>query len=860
MDAELWRRAQELFHEAVERTGDARTAFLDEACADPDLRAVVERMLAADASAPPWLDESVDEAAGGVTPAWDRSPPHRLGPYEIVGILGTGGMGTVYEAKREGDFRMRVAIKSIRPGPASAELLERFQRERQILANLQHPSIARILDGGEGPDGRPWFALEYVDGTPIDTWCDEARLGIDDRVRLFVQVCRAVQHAHLNLVLHRDLKPSNVLVTRDGDPKLLDFGIARILDVEEDPGVTRFGARQPLTPGYASPEQLRDEPLTTASDVYQLGLMLHRLLTGRVPEPRGGFTRAGNVAPASEIDIAATRGLTPDRLSRRLAGDLDTIVRKALSPEPEQRYGSADALADDLERHLQGRPVRARPPSATYRAGRFVRRNRLAVGAGGLVLLAIVGGAGVAWSQARRADAERDLANEVSTFLEDLLTAPDPFQDALGPAADVRMVDFIDHADRRVREGLGNRPRTRARMLTLLGKVQRNLGETGRSVETLREAVVANRSVFGAGAQETLEALRNLGLSLTATGAADEAETVLRAALEGQVALTGETSLDVANTQELLARGLLDARRLDEAEPLLRSSLETRRRLLGAADPALVASHNGLAALHSYRGDQEGALAWTEEAVRVLEGAGAEHRANLGLTLGNLGGVYRRLGRLDEADSALSRGTAILHEMLGPSHFLTAGADASLAAVQADLRRYEEADSLWSRAIRALEEAAPDAPALAGEQGAWARALRQQGRLEEAETRARAAVEASRRIVGPRHPLFAFQNALLGDILLDLGRLAEAERAYDHALGILPGGPADANALAIAISRARVWESMGRRDEAEAALLSLHAEAEASLGRGHPSERRAAGALVEFYERAGRPVDAEPFR
>jgi serine/threonine-protein kinase len=607
MDPELWKAAQDLFHRAAELEGAAREAFLDEACSEsPALREIVNGLLSGDQSAPEWLDRGADDASGILDSDVTGALPERIGPYRVVGVLGSGGMGTVYEGERQDDFSMRVALKSVRPGAVSHELLQRFQRERQILASLEHPSIARLLDGGEGPDGRPWFAMEYVDGEPIDEWCDNRKLDVRARVRLFLSVCRAVQYAHANLVLHRDLKPSNILVAGNGEPKLLDFGIARLLEADVDPGLTRDPNRQPLTPEYASPEQFREEPLTTASDVYQLGLMLYRLLTGRAPHPAGIRDRelarlrterqptwpsatvlhtpagAGEDPPPSADEMASLRGVTPERLSRRLKGDLDTIVLKALRPEPGERYVSAEALADDLERHLGGRPVRARPPSLAYLAGRFIGRHRAAVAAASVALLAILGASATAVHQARTAAAERDMATETAAFLEDLLTAPDPFQGGLGPADSVRMVDFIRYADDRIRNGLTDRPRTRARMLTLLGRVQMNLGDGERSVAALREAVEANRSVFGPDAQETVQALRSLGFSLSETGAPEEAEATLQEALRAQIALTGEESLPAASIQELLARRFLDARRLDDAEPLLQASYETRRSLLTA--------------------------------------------------------------------------------------------------------------------------------------------------------------------------------------------------------------------------------------------------------------------------------------
>jgi eukaryotic-like serine/threonine-protein kinase len=889
LNPELWKAAQVIFHEASRLEPGERSRYLDRACGEaPELRPIVEELLRADAAAPTWLDQGAAELAGILPPDPDEAIPERLGPYRVLHEVGRGGMGTVYAAEREDDFRMRVAIKSVRPGPASGEVLERFRRERQILAGLQHPGIARLVDGGRGPDGRPWFAMEFVDGRPIDAYCDERRLGTVHRVWLFVEVCRIVQYAHRNLVLHRDLKPSNVLVTAEGHPKLLDFGIARILGPDTGVDTTLTRLRQPLTPRYASPEQFREEPLTTSSDVYQLGIMLYQLLTGRTPHtgsttdqelararaeeeperPSAVVTRPFRPLPGSgagersAAEVAETQGVTPTRLAKALQGDLDTIVLRALRAEPDRRYPSAEALADDLERYLAGVPVRARPDSFLYRAGKFVRRNRVGVAAGLAGLLAVAGGSGVALWQARVAAAERDLAREVSSFLEELVVAPDPFQGGAVHPDSVRMVDFIRFAGERIRNDLTGRPATRARMLTLLGRVHLNLGRGEDGIAILREAVEANRAVWGEGARETVEAMRALGFALNQHGTAAEAEAVLLDALERQTRLTGAASLPVATIQEFLGRQLLDVRRLDEAEPLLRASYETRRVRLDPGDPLLTDNLNGLAALHVYREDHEGALPFQEEAVAVLERAGPEHAGNLAIVLGNLGSVYQRIGRLEEADGALTRALSLMEQRLGPEHFLTAARRASLAGVRARMGRTAEADSLYGEAIDVLRRVAPNHLTLPTELGAWARALRSQGRLAEAEERARDAVQEANRAMGPGHPVTAISTAVLADILRDRGRLAEAGEAYDAAVTRLAVAlPADdPNVLGIRAARAELWGETGRFDEAEAELVEVHGLARSRFGDDHPAVRRATGALAEVYERQGRTADAERLR
>jgi tetratricopeptide (TPR) repeat protein/predicted Ser/Thr protein kinase len=414
MEAERWRRVRAVLERALAVPGPERAALLRRECGDDrELCAEVEDLLAADSSGrrlePPGeenLRAVLDEAASGRV----------VGGYVLERELGHGGMGTVYLARRETEgFVQRVALKLVRCGLDEAETIRRFRTERALLAALQHERIARFLDGGATPDGQPWYAMEYVDGEPLDRWCDEHALGTRARVALFLEVCEAVQHAHAKLVVHRDLKPANLLVARDGHVKLLDFGIAKLL--ESDAAETLTGQRA-MTPAYASPEQLRGEPITIASDVFSLGVVLYELLTGVRPfaSPTALVTRPEPERPSTAVlrtaAAAGPRGGTGERVARELRGDLDTIVLKALHPEPTRRYVTVAALADDLARHLTGRVVLARPDTAGYRVRTFVRRNRLAVGLASAALVALVAGFAGTLAMYLESDAQATLAGE----------------------------------------------------------------------------------------------------------------------------------------------------------------------------------------------------------------------------------------------------------------------------------------------------------------------------------------------------------------------------------------------------------------------------------------------------------------
>jgi eukaryotic-like serine/threonine-protein kinase len=418
-----WNRIEKTFSEAVDLPEDRREEFLRNACVDdPDLLGEVRSLLAFDNSTGNYLEEAL--AADAATAiAEDPRIGQQLGPWRIERQIGRGGMGAVYLAIRvNAEFQQHAAIKLIKRGMDTASVIERLRRERRILAALDHPSIAHLLDGGATPDGLPWIAMEYIEGLPIDRFCDEHQLTIEERCRLIDKVCDAVAYAHRNLVVHRDLKPTNILIGPDGNPKLLDFGIAKLLGEDESPGeepLTR-GPAPPLTPEYASPEQIRRMPVTTASDVYSLGVVLYEVLTGQRP-----YRTATTDLRELERLICTTEPRKPSTLEglskatrRRLAGDLDNIVLMALSQDVACRYRSAEQLAEDLRRHLQGLPVQARRATLAYRGGKFLRRNRTAVTAGLLVAATVVTGTVIDMRQARAA---RQRFDELRAFARTVL-------------------------------------------------------------------------------------------------------------------------------------------------------------------------------------------------------------------------------------------------------------------------------------------------------------------------------------------------------------------------------------------------------------------------------------------------------
>jgi hypothetical protein len=509
VNRDLWAEVEAVFAAALEQDLDRREAFVRTRAGSAAVAQEVLSLLAAHVGSSVFdpltarqdaIERELDSLAAG----------SRLGAWEVVRELSAGGMGTVYLVRRaDRQFELEAALKILSAELSGGRSVSRFLAERQILAGLSHPNIARVLDGGLNTDGRPYFVMEHVDGGPIDAHCDSHHLDIASRLRLFCTVCGAVQHAHQLLIVHRDLKPGNILVTPQGTPKLLDFGIAKLLDPRPFPGLgsqTQPDARV-LTPDYASPEQLHGLAITPASDVYQLGLLLHELLVGC--RPSGGPTgAAADVARPSRValgegvseslgeaaaiaDRAASRRTTPKHLSRLLRGDLDAIVLKALRPEPDRRYATAGSLADDLSRYLDGRPVLARPDSVAYRGGKFVRRHAVGLAALATVFLLVLGFAVGMRREARRTAIERDRAEAVTAFLVGLFKSTDPAS-AHGDTVTVREV--LDRGAARVRTELHDQHAVQAALMEAIGEVYGNLGVLDSSRTLLQEALALRRS------------------------------------------------------------------------------------------------------------------------------------------------------------------------------------------------------------------------------------------------------------------------------------------------------------------------------------------------------------------------------
>lgn len=700
-----WERLAALFDElaplpAAER--DARLAAPDLAAAlDPVLAAELRGLLAAHDGARPLAIEArlVESRSGGFAPGV------HVGSYTLVEPIGRGGMGEVWLAEQElGDSRRPVAVKRIRRGLESEELLRRFRVERAALARLTHRSIARLLDAGVDGEGVPFLVLEHVAGRPVTEACDTRGLGLDARLAIFEEICQAVAAAHASLVLHRDLKPSNILMTAGGEVRLLDFGIAKLLAPAGDAGGEEDGAargetltRAPLaTPEYASPEQLAGQVATTATDVHALGALLFELLTGRRPfaehessdlalaravaeveaPPASAAALAG--APEEQRARAAARGLAPRALARALRGDLDTLVATALRKEPERRYRSVERLAEDVARFRAGRPLRARPASPAYRLRKFVARHRAAVAVGGVAALLVVAllaqvvrQSTIAARERDVARAERDAARAVTDFVARLF-ATDPYASDAGARDRQTLGDFLVASEGTVRRELAAEPALRSRLLTLLARLNANLGRYDPALALAREAVAGRR--VAATPAELADSLNILGTALQERGDVDEAEAAFREALALRRAALGDRHADTAESVNNLAvllalRGRVEDR--DETERLEREGLALRRALFGDDHLETAQSLNNLGAFLLGRqgpGDLAAAEALFREALAIRERQlGADHPA-VATARSNLANVVHDRGRLAEAEGLFREAIRGWTASLGAGH------------------------------------------------------------------------------------------------------------------------------------------------------------------------------------------------
>lgn len=841
MESDRWRELSRLFHEASTADPEERDAILDRAEErDSDLAAEVREMLDVEASADDELKQWVGDAAVDMD---DALAGRRIGPYRVVREQGRGGMGRVFLCERDdGHFDQIVAVKVLQHTLTGETVLERFRQERQILARLQHPNIARLLDGGVTHDGQPYFALEYVDGEPIDRYCDEHGLGVEARLRLFQDVCRALVYAHGNLVVHRDLKPDNILVTPEGRAKLLDFGIAKVLEEDDGGPLLTRTAMWALTPAYASPEQVRGEPAGTSTDVYSLGVVLYELLTGVRPyeidarsptavervicatEPDRPSTRVAkdtSATPDTARAIGRQRSTDPERLRRRLAGDLDVICMKALRKEPGERYGSVDALLDDIARHLDGRTVRARPATLGYRVSKAVRRNRWAFGtaAGVIVTMSsLVGFYTVRLAEERdAARIEAAKAQEVASFLQGLFEISDP-DESRGETITAR--ELLDAGAREVNDGLQTQPEVQATMLRVIGEVYMTLGLSREARPLLERALALHGELYGPDSPEA-----------------------------------AFTRLSLASTRQ-------DLGDIDEAGPLFRDAVASLERSLPPDDPILADAVEQLAYWLETDGDYEGAEARYRQALLRLRTSATAPDERIASLLARLGNLLRQTDDEEAAEPLLREALALQRAVHGDRHSDVASTMRQLASLLRDQDRFDEAEPLYQDVLSIRREVlGPVHPEVAGALNSYAIMLSRMGETD----RAIAAYEEFAEMLdqihdGGPHPDVAVAHHNVATELTGAGR---ADEAVDHFLRSLEvqdlvyrdGHP---NRAFPRVGLAAAYRELGRPVEAEALLREALDIRRTALPEGHRHIGEALSDLGAALMDQGRHAEAEP--
>ena len=804
-DAREWAELSALFDELSELDGATRMARLAELRAqDPRRAARLEGLLAADASTTGLLERSLDDVAPSLHEtllegAWETRPGLVFGRYRLVEPIGAGGMGEVWRAERaDGEYRQDVALKLLKRGMDTQAILRRFLQERSILARLAHPRIVRLLDGGMGGDGRPYYVMEHVAGTPVTAHAKAAQLDVRSRVAIVAKIADAVAHAPAQLVVHRDLKPSNVLVDAEGEPHLLDFGIAKLLEASAEQTETGTGMRV-LSPAYAAPEQILGEPVGTATDVYSLGVLLYELLTGRLPHRRSsrdpGVLAAGIVHESSErssealVDAGLARelyGTRADvrRLAREIGGDLDLILATAMHREPQRRYATAGAFADDLRRWLDGRPIAARADSPRYRLGKFVRRHRLGVLAATAVLLALIGGlgsalwqAGVAREAATRADAERDVARQqaaraerVKEFVLTLFREQDPASRARAQAR--TSAELIRDGIAEVDASLAGDPALQAELLRDLGEIQVGLGDEKAGSATLERAWKLQASTSGDGSVAALAAQAAHAASLVFSGSGD-AEARLRDAIGKLKAALGPEHALVVKAESALVRIAIVASDHEEALALARHVLAYAERVHGEGHFETAASIYQIGVIEGMLSRYDDALATLGRGLAIVEKARGEDHVRTIAFHAQIGDLLRYQRRFDEGLVHVGKALAIARTQLPARHPMIGGLLFRLADMRRRMGQFDEAAESFAESAEVLAPAggAPYAQLMQ----TYAVLASELGQHELAIERLRKSVDAFRKATGESSHT-SLTELMLVDNLALAGRLEEAER------------------------------------------------------------------------------------
>ena len=776
---------------------------------------------------------------------------HQVGPYRLLSVLGEGGFGTVYLAQQTEPVSRQVALKVIRADLPSRGLVSRFDAERRTLALLNHPNIAQVFDAGAGPAGMPFLVMEYIDGMPITTYCQERQLEIREILRLFARVCDAIQHAHQKGVIHRDIKPANVLVIQRQDgpqPKVIDFGIAKVLDLKVNEQTLATGTGFIGSPSYMSPEQIEGTgiDIDTRSDVYGLGVLLYELLTGAAP-----FVAEGESVVVLLNKILEQEPVRPSRQAESLSlgSDLDWVILKALAKNRDQRYPSAAAFAADVRRFLDDQPVEARAPTFSYRAAKFVRRHTVGVAASALILISLVGGVigtgfGLLNARKEAANALEQTRNAEQTvdLLLEFLTSADPREQG----RELKVVQLLEAFKPRL-DTLGDRPAIQASLMHAYAETYAGLGLYGEAMEFADGAANLRAAELGPTAPATLDSRMLHADALRETADYEQAERISRATLEQAAATLGDNHPLTLDAATRVAWVLEKVGRYGDAETLLRATLEKRQAAHGVGHPETLDTMSRLATTLWRLNKMDEA---EEYARSVVSGSrellGAEHPDTL-VAMNELAVIISEGGRLEEGEQLHRQTMALRQKVLGPDHPRTITSMANLAWVQGELGRFAESEALTREAWK-IEVAllGPSHPNVLTTQLNLAGAVERLGRLEDAETLRRETLARMNEVLGPEHPA---SMTGLNDLAVGLVKQGQLEQARDvfsdlSSLRREVNGPDHPGTLTTLGNLAVVNSRLGEHSSAETALREVIASKERSMGAEHPSTLRSKSSLV----------------
>lgn len=792
MDSDNWQQIKEIFQSAMELPSAKRQTFLKTKCGDDEsLKSEVEAMLEAndeigDFIVAPALSSIRDFVA-------DESKQTRIGQkigaYKIEKEIGRGGMGAVYLGTRaDADFEKKVAIKLIKRGFDTDEIISRFRYERQILARLDHPNITRLIDGGATDDGLPYLVMDYVEGLPLTKYCEEKRLSIEERLQLFLPICAAVKYAHQNLVIHRDIKPSNILVSADGVPKLLDFGIAKLVLSNDGDRTAEKTATRAMTPEYASPEQILGKPVTTSADIYSLGVVLYELLTGHRPfqlknqsaeeiskiitesqplKPSDAATRRRG--DTERAKIAASSARLPFSASQ-LRGDLDNIILMAMRKEPERRYLFVEQFAEDIRRYQKGLPVIAREDSFSYRAEKFVRRNKVGVSAASGIAVSLVAGIFATTRQARIARRQRDKAAKINKFLQKMLASADPR--AVGK--DAKVVEVLQIAADSIEKDFDNQPEIVADLRTTIGLTFLSIGQIDSAEPHLTEALEIRKSLFGLEHHETAMSLNNFGKLLQAKGDLRAAEKPYRQALAILRRVRGTDALDIASVLGNLGYLLMLGAKYEEAKAAHHEELQILCHRLGENHSDFARTLSNLANVFSITGDKQTAETMHRKAFAVMQKFyGGEH-PDVALAMLHLA-ITVMYDKPDEAENLFRQCLKLRRRFFGDGHAETAWSLFYLGDVLMKKKDYERAIECAREILSWRDCSIPDTHSIINSALLLlARCSLETNRPAEAETLLRECVVLRRETLPPEHWLIATAEGYLAESLWQTGRFDEA--------------------------------------------------------------------------------------